>query len=188
MDESTGDSWDVPYLYWWKIYRWICVKRCGITQHDGCPAHNAIVAWNALNQQFPNRWKGRGSPVQRFPAWSPDLTLLDFFLWGHVKNVVYQQVPTTVGNMKEHPYLEFICRNQVLVYYIWLYILLFLLFVTGDHCFCFSGDRFQLDTAIFKSNGSDIYAYILCTWWSGVVTTKTGFKLPKRNIFLYLRL
>ena len=56
-----------------------------------------------------------------------------------------------------------------------LYILLFLLFVTGDHCSCFSDDRFQPDTAIFKSDGSDIYAYILCTWWSGVVTTKTGF-------------
>ena len=70
-------------------------------QHDGCPAHNAIVARNALNQQFPNRWIGHGSPVQRFPARSPDLTPLDFFLWGLVKNVVYQQVPTTVENMKE---------------------------------------------------------------------------------------
>ena len=56
-----------------------------------------------------------------------------------------------------------------------LYILLFLLFVTGDHCSCFSDDRFQPDTAIFKSDGSDVYAYILCTWCSGVVTTKTGF-------------
>ena len=43
---------------------------------------------------------------------------------------------------------------------------------------CFSDDRFQPDTAIFKSDGSDVNAYMLCTWWSGVVTTKTGFKLP----------
>ena len=56
-----------------------------------------------------------------------------------------------------------------------MYILLFLLFVTGDHCSCFSDDQFQPDTAIFKSDGCDVYAYILCTWWSGVVTTKTGF-------------
>ena len=33
-------------------------------QHGGSPA---IVARNALNQQFPNRWIGRGTPVQRFP-------------------------------------------------------------------------------------------------------------------------
>ena len=37
-------------------------------------------------------------------------------------------------------------------------------------CSCFSDDRFQPNTAIFKSDGSDVYAYILCTWWSGVVT------------------
>ena len=30
---------------------------------------------------------------------------------------------------------------------------------------------------LFKPDGSDVYAYILCTWWSGVVATKTGFKL-----------
>lgn len=69
-------------------------------QHDGCPAHNAMVVRNELNQQFPNRWIGRGSPVQRFPARSPDLTPMDFFLWGYVKNIVYQQVPTTVDDMK----------------------------------------------------------------------------------------
>ena len=60
-----------------------------------------------------------------------------------------------------------------------MYILLFLLFVTGAHCSCFSDDWFQPDTAIFKSDDSDVYVYILCTWWSGVATTKTRFKLPQ---------
>ena len=58
-----------------------------------------------------------------------------------------------------------------------MYILLFLLFVTGDHCSCFSDDWFQSDKATFKSDGSDVYAYILCTWWSGVATTKTSLKM-----------
>ena len=68
-----------------------------------------------------------------------------------------------------------------------VYILLFLLFVTGDHCSCFSDDRFQHDTAIFKSDGSDVYAYIglLCTWWSGVATTNTRFKLPIFSLFIW---
>ena len=52
-----------------------------------------------------------------------------------------------------------------------LYTFLFLLFVTGDHCSCFSDNRFQPDTAIFKSDGSDVYAYILCTWCSQHLTT-----------------
>ena len=50
-------------------------------------------------------------------------------------------------------------------------------FFIGDHCSCFSDDRFQPNTAILKSDGSDVYAYILCTWWSGVATTKASFKL-----------
>ena len=79
MGGSTGYSCDVPYC---TDERSTAELRQVMYQHDGCPAHNAIVAINALNQQFPNRWIGRGSPVQRFPARSPDLTHLDFCLWG----------------------------------------------------------------------------------------------------------
>lgn len=32
-------------------------------QQDGCPAHFSLVARNAINQLFPNRWIGRGSTV-----------------------------------------------------------------------------------------------------------------------------
>ncbi|GFY35172.1 uncharacterized protein TNCV_5045471 [Trichonephila clavipes] len=34
------------------------------------------------------RWIGRGGPVN-WPARSPDLSCLDFFLWGHMKSLVY---------------------------------------------------------------------------------------------------
>ncbi|CAK9813757.1 hypothetical protein ANTPLA_LOCUS7964 [Anthophora plagiata] len=47
--------------------------------HDGCPAHNALVARNVLDRIFPDRWIGRGARIY-WPARSPDLTLLDFFL------------------------------------------------------------------------------------------------------------
>jgi hypothetical protein len=35
------------------------------------------------------RWIGRGGPIA-WPPRSPDLTPLDIFLWGYVKNTVYQ--------------------------------------------------------------------------------------------------
>jgi hypothetical protein len=35
------------------------------------------------------RWIGRGGRIA-WPPRSPDLTPLDFFLWGYVKNIVYQ--------------------------------------------------------------------------------------------------
>ncbi|GFV86099.1 uncharacterized protein TNCV_670961 [Trichonephila clavipes] len=34
------------------------------------------------------QWNGRGGPVN-WLARSPDLSCLDFFLWGHMKNIVY---------------------------------------------------------------------------------------------------
>jgi hypothetical protein len=33
---------------------------------------------------FPGRWVGREGPIPRRPR-SPDITPLEFFLWGHVK-------------------------------------------------------------------------------------------------------
>jgi hypothetical protein len=42
----------------------------------------------ALNEKFPNAWIGRGGPIP-WPPRSPDLTPVDFFLWGYVKNCVY---------------------------------------------------------------------------------------------------
>ena len=36
-----------------------------------------------------NRWLGRGGPVTWAPR-SPDLTPLDYYLWGHMKTLVYE--------------------------------------------------------------------------------------------------
>lgn len=69
-------------------------------QQDGAPAHFSRNVRNHLDQTFPNRWIGRNGPTQ-WPARSPDLTKLDFFLWGHVKQIVYQDPPTTAANMEQ---------------------------------------------------------------------------------------
>ena len=42
----------------------------------------------SLNTTFQGRWIGRGGPI-RWPPRSPDLTPLDFFLWGYVKDRVF---------------------------------------------------------------------------------------------------
>ena len=57
------------------------VRRRMWFQHDGTPAHNAVNARRHLNEVFGNRWIGRNGPVAG-PARSPDLTPLDFYLWG----------------------------------------------------------------------------------------------------------
>ena len=42
-----------------------------------------------LDHAFPNRWIGRFGPVP-WPARSLDLTSLDFYLWGHMKSLIYE--------------------------------------------------------------------------------------------------
>lgn len=66
-------------------------------QQDGAPPHFSRNVKNYLNERFPNKWIGRGGPVEWAPR-SPDLTVLDFFAWGFIKNEVYQ---TAIHN-KEH--------------------------------------------------------------------------------------
>ena len=46
---------------------------------DGAPAHFARAPREVLDRWFPGRWIGRGGAV-RWPARSPDLTPLDFYL------------------------------------------------------------------------------------------------------------
>lgn len=69
-------------------------------QHDGCPAHFSRNAQEILNRDYHNRWIGRGGPVA-WPARSPDLTCLDFYLWGKLKNICYERPPTTADDMRQ---------------------------------------------------------------------------------------
>lgn len=67
-------------------------------QLDGAPPHFAHIVRNHLNATFPGRWIGRGGPVP-WPPRSPDITIPDFFLWGYLKDVVYERPPTTRADM-----------------------------------------------------------------------------------------
>ena len=65
------------------------VRRLMWYMHDGAPAHFARTSRDSLNVRFPNRWIGRSGPIH-WPARSPDLNPMDFYLWGHLKELVYE--------------------------------------------------------------------------------------------------
>ena len=44
---------------------------------------------NWLNEKCPDKWIGKRGPIEWAPR-SPDLTQLDFFLWGYLKQKVYK--------------------------------------------------------------------------------------------------
>jgi hypothetical protein len=53
-----------------------------------------------LDEVFPNRWIGRRGQIE-WPARSPDLTPLDFFLWGYLKGKVYVTKQYNIEDLKQ---------------------------------------------------------------------------------------
>jgi len=69
-------------------------------QHDGAAAHSAGPINNFLSEVLQERWIGRHGPIN-WPARSPDLTPLDFGLWGYVRPLILSRNPSTVEDLKE---------------------------------------------------------------------------------------
>ena len=99
-----------------------------VFQQDGAPPHWGLIVRDFLNETFPNRWVGRNGPTP-WPPRSPDITPLDFFLWGYVKDRVYRtpvrdvetlqsriiEVLATVNEeMLENTWREIECRLDIL--------------------------------------------------------------------------
>jgi hypothetical protein len=66
-----------------------------ILQVDRAPSDFCHHVRNHLDREKARRWIGRIGPI----AW-PDLTPLDFFLWGYVKNIVYQVKMNDLQHLK----------------------------------------------------------------------------------------
>ena len=69
-------------------------------QQDGAPPHWGKKVREFLDQKFSNRWIGRDGPIF-WPPRSPDITPLDFFLWGYVKDIVYRTKVKDISDLKE---------------------------------------------------------------------------------------
>lgn len=67
-------------------------------QHDGAPAHRAIVTQHFLDEHFGN-WIGLGGDI-KWPARSPDLTPLDFFFWGYLRDRIYRTRPANIQELQ----------------------------------------------------------------------------------------
>ncbi|CAK1595201.1 unnamed protein product [Parnassius mnemosyne] len=69
-------------------------------QHDGAPPHVVRLVRERLNELFDDRWIGRLGP-HAWPPRSPDLTPLDFFLWGYVKERVFNRECDSADEMRQ---------------------------------------------------------------------------------------
>ena len=73
-----------------------------IFQQDGAPPHWGLQVHQFLNDIFPERWIGLDGPIPWAPR-SPDITPLDVFLWGYVKDrpIVYRTKVRDVSDLQQ---------------------------------------------------------------------------------------
>ncbi len=73
-------------------------RQHGYFQQDGAPPHTANANLKRLSEVFPNRVISAGL----WPPRSPDLSPLDFYLWGATKEKVYKKKPHNLEDLQQH--------------------------------------------------------------------------------------
>ena len=81
-----------------------------IFQQDGAPPHFSRHVRDFLNQHDQG-WIGRARTIDWLPR-SPDLTLLDFYLWSHIKSIVYSEEIASCEQFKEKIIVAFHTLKQ----------------------------------------------------------------------------
>lgn len=69
-------------------------------QQDGAPPHTSRLALSWLEEHFGGRVISQKTEIP-WPAHSPDLTPLDFYLWGFMKTQVYAMNPESLPDLKK---------------------------------------------------------------------------------------
>ena len=79
------------------------------------PVHSSRIITNYLNQEFETKWIGRNGPI-KWPARSPDLTPLDYYVWGQAKDFVYNEEIVNIDHLKRKIELAFqLIREEISV-------------------------------------------------------------------------
>ena len=91
----------VPVINWMARYR----RRrnvefqCAWWAQDSAPPHRRRIVTERLTELFGNRVIALNRPVE-WPPRSPELTPLDFFLWGHLKSKVFITPPADLDDLE----------------------------------------------------------------------------------------
>ena len=75
------------------------ISRNMYFHQDGAPPHNTRIVQDYINARFDNRVISTHGEI-RWPARSPDLTPMDYFLWGYIKDSVYKTPSNTLEELQ----------------------------------------------------------------------------------------
>ena len=85
----------IKNYFWPKILRTAEYEKYYF-QQDGAKPHTANSVQTWLNGKFDSKFINKNM----WPVRSPDLNVCDFFLWGHLKQLVYNPMPKTLDDLK----------------------------------------------------------------------------------------
>ncbi len=100
QDNVTGESYlEMLETFFFPQIAYLPERDELIFMQDGAPPHFSKAVRDWLDGTFPEHWIGRRGPIE-WPPRSPDLTPLDFSVWGFVKEKVYQTSHNDLDSLK----------------------------------------------------------------------------------------
>ncbi|GBM99418.1 hypothetical protein AVEN_78636-1 [Araneus ventricosus] len=95
-----GADCDVKHLPW--HFAIVCSSTISRRCHLSTERRSSTLRKHCsfLDATFPQRWIGRGA-VMAWPPRYPDITPLDFYLWGYVKQHVYSARVNDINHLKQ---------------------------------------------------------------------------------------
>lgn len=97
---NASNYLDMLENFFWPIVKNKRIASKIMFQQDGAAAHYSLIVRDWLDKRLPGRWIGRRGPIE-WAARAPDLTPCDFFLWGYVKQKVYQKYHKNLAELRE---------------------------------------------------------------------------------------
>ena len=93
------------YLEMLRTIMWPAVKNLATRknywfQQNGAPCHASATVMDFLRSKFNDRIISRGS-AHHWPAYSPDLSCLDFSFWSLALDRVVKSEPKTIQDLKK---------------------------------------------------------------------------------------
>jgi hypothetical protein len=108
FEDSSGNSVTVNgecyrnmiSSFLWKELEGLDISNCYF-QQDDATCHTSGETIRLLQTKFPGRVISKNENIN-WPPRSYDLTPLDFYLWGDIKQKVYANNPQTIEELKEN--------------------------------------------------------------------------------------
>ena len=89
--------------FFWKKHCQIPNYHLNYFLQDGATPHTANNVQDYLRSKFSDRFFDK----EKWPPRSPDLNPCDFFLWGYLKERVYNPIPDSLDTLKRNITREF---------------------------------------------------------------------------------